>query len=625
MDRRLPGLVTARPVAVYLIAGALVLVAVSCRPGRDSAHGQGTAAPPLPRLVALGPQATCVTGAVPACAGDALFQVPRAPSALVEARDLTFGLRHGCLLGADGRPSCWGDASEGQMGAEPAVERERCHGRPCRPEPAPVDGAPALGSIDAGWLHTCGVTEDGRVLCWGDDALDQLGRAAPGPGVAPVEGLSAPAAQVSAGGLHTCALLQDGSVSCWGDGSSGQLGQQESLDSAMPVLVQGLPAPATQIDAGGYHSCARLSDGGVACWGANRFGQLGDGTRTTSAGAVRVEGLAGPVRAVDVGLSFSCALLETGAVQCWGSNELGELGRGFDDAPPEPDSPAAPPRTVEGLETGVVGLHVAGNHACAERQDGTLVCWGANELGQLGDGTVTGRDVPVAWTGTRAEPPRPPLPPLPADAALIRGVDVSYHSGRVDWGEAAAQGQHFGLTLATAGVDFLDPFFISHWERMRQAGLRRGAYHFFVPDDDPEAQARIFLSRVLFEPGDLVPVVDVETPFKQSGARPPADLADRLLVFLRAVEQEVGAKPIIYTGPTFWNRQMDDRFGDYPLWIAEYGVEEPQVPVGWTRWHLWQWRGDADLPRVAPIVDLDRLHPEVALEDLLIPEAPATS
>jgi GH25 family lysozyme M1 (1,4-beta-N-acetylmuramidase) len=480
-------------------------------------------------------------------------------------------------------------------------------------------GAPRLRSIDAGWLHTCGLSEDGRVLCWGDDDLDQLGRAAPGPVVGPVEGLSGAAAQVSAGGLHTCVLMTDGGVSCWGDGSAGQLGQDESLDSATPVAVQGLPTAVRQIDAGGYHTCALLDDGGVACWGENRFGQLGDGTRKTSSGAVRVVGLAGPARAVDVGFSFSCALLETGAVQCWGSNELGELGQGFDDRPPSPGRPAPPPATVEGLEQGVVRIHVSGNHACAEREDGSIVCWGANELGQLGDGTVTGRDVPVAWVGTSGEVPRPALAPLPAERSAIQGFDVSYHSGRVDWQAAAERGHHFGLTLATAGVDFLDPFFVSHWERMRQAGLRRGAYHFFVPDDDPQAQARIFLSRVLFEPGDLAPVVDVETPFKQSGARPPDDLAERLLAFIRVVEEGVGAKPIIYTGPTFWNQQMDDQFGDYPLWIAEYGVEEPRVPAGWTRWHLWQWRGDAELPEVAPLVDLDRLHPEIRLEDLLIP------
>ncbi len=81
----------------------------------------------------------------------------------------------------------------------------------------------------------------------------------------------------------------------------------------------------------------------------------------------------------------------------------------------------------------------------------------------------------------------------------------------------------------------------------------------------------------------------------------------------------MGVKPIIYTGPTFWNQNMDREFGDYPLWISEYGVETPHVPAGWNAWQLWQWRGDADLPDVAPLVDLDRLSPGTDLDKLLIP------
>jgi len=611
MDRGLQG------VALVICS----LVAASC--GSQSPDGDRAAAPaPLPRQVVLGPQMTCVTGAVPACSGGPSFQLLSRVTLLSEARTVTFGIRHGCLTDRRGRVLCWGDARDGQMGGDPASESDRCQGRPCRLEPAPVEGAPVMRSIEAGWLHTCGLSKDGTVLCWGDDSLGQLGRSTPGPAIGPVEGLGADVQQVSAGGLHSCALRADGTVACWGDGSAGQLGQGAAEDASAPVAVQGLPSAATQIDAGGYHTCALLMDGGVACWGENRFGQLGDGTRTSRSSAVRVAGLAGPARKVDVGFSFSCALLESGAVQCWGSNELGELGRGFDAKPPAPETPAVPPATVEGLEARVVDLQIAGNHACAELEDGSILCWGANELGQLGDGTVTGRDVPVPWLAKVPAVPRPKLATLKPGPASIEGLDVSYHSGRVDWRTAVARGHHFGLTLATAGVDFLDPFFIAHWERMRQAGLHRGAYHFFVPDDDPEAQARVFLSHVLFEPGDLAPVVDVETPFKQSGARPPDDLADRLMAFVKIVEREVGTKPIIYTGPTFWNRQMDDRFGDYPLWIAEYGVEQPHLPIGWQRWHIWQWRGNADLPAVAPLVDLDRIHPEIDLQDLLIP-APA--
>jgi GH25 family lysozyme M1 (1,4-beta-N-acetylmuramidase)/alpha-tubulin suppressor-like RCC1 family protein len=589
---------------------ASVLIALAAGAG-----GCRKAPAPPPRLVALGDEVTCVTGPTPVCAGDCSFQIPASLDALKPAHALTFGLRHGCLLDGGGRAQCWGDATQGQLGIAAAGLAERCRGRACRTTPAAVAGAPALRSIEAGWLHTCGLTDAGAVVCWGDDSLDQLGRSAPAPQAAPVEGLPAPAVQVAAGGVHTCARMADGGVACWGDGSAGQLGQGAAADSAVPVAVQGLAAPAAEIAAGAYFTCARLTDGGVACWGENRFGQLGDGTRVSRSSAVAVKGLAGPAQALAVGSSFSCALLAGGEVQCWGSNEMGELGLGFDSNPPGPDDPAPPPATVEGLGE-VVALHAAGNHACAEHADGSLLCWGSNEVGQLGDGTIVGRDVPIPWQGKGAALPHPSV--AAADRRPLEGLDVSYHSGRVDWTVAAARGHHFALTMATAGVDFLDPFFTCHWERMRQAGLVRGAYHFFVPGDDPRAQARVFLSHVLFEPGDLAPVVDIET----MGSPAPDDLPERLHVFIEIVERTVGTKPIIYTGPGFWNANMNGEFGDYPLWIAEYGVEAPHVPTGWKRWHVWQWRGNADLPEVAPIVDLDRVHPDLDLRELLIPQAP---
>jgi GH25 family lysozyme M1 (1,4-beta-N-acetylmuramidase) len=579
------------------------------------------AAAPAPGRLVLGSQVTCVLGPEPTCAGEEAFQIPDTLELLASATTGTFGLRHGCLLHPDGTVLCWGCATEGQLGVPAESVSGRRRGRACRPLPAPPPGAPRLREVAAGWLHTCGVAHDGGgVVCWGDDSLDQLGRASPGPGVGAVEGLpEQPVTRISAGGVHTCAVEGDGAVVCWGDGSYGQLGQGELADSARPVAVQGLGGPATEVDAGAYHSCARLADGSVACWGDNRFGQLGDGTRTRRESAVAVQGLAGRVRAVEAGSSFTCAVLESGAVQCWGSNEMGELGGGFLEIPPlsgESPPPPPPPVTVKGLPGKVRELRLAGNHACAELEDGPPVCWGANEHGQLGDGTREVRDLPVPWQGRG---PAPPTPSPVTGAGPLEGLDVSYHSGRVDWISAASAGHRFGLTLATAGDDFRDPFFPAHWARMRQAGLVRGAYHFFVAADDPEEQARTFLSHVVLEPGDLAPVVDVETLGGNGEAK---GLPDKLRAFLAEVERAIGVKPIIYTSPNFWDAQMHGEFGDYPLWIAEYGVKEPRVPSGWKRWHLWQYRGNAELPHIAPVVDLDRLAPGVELKELLIPEPP---
>ncbi len=596
-------------------------------PGREDGAEPGT--PPVARHLFLGSQITCVTGEVTRCVGEADFQLPGDPRVLDDARVVDFGLRHGCLLRDDGQPMCWGCTSEGELGVGPEGVSELRRGRPCSTHPMPTPGAPRLLTLASGWLHTCGITRDHRVVCWGDDSLDQLGRSASakklGPGPGPVEGLppatEAAAEALAAGSEHTCALLADGRVACWGDGSEGQLGDGTARDSARPVLVQGLSGPATALAAGAYHTCALLADGSVACWGENRFGQVGDGTRTQRPTAVAVTGLPGPARSLVAGASFNCALLADGGVSCWGSNEMGELGVGTRAVPPlsgRTPPPPPPQGRVETLPGRATALVAAGNHACALLEEGSVWCWGANEYGQLGDGTLEERDRPVEWQGRGAPLPHPE--PAGADAAAgpLEGLDVSYHSGRVDWRAAAAQGSRFALTLATAGDDFRDPFFPCHWERMRQAGLLRGAYHFFVADDDPRQQARAFLSHVVYEPGDLVPVVDIE----KVGPHPPRDLPQRLQAFVDEIEARLGVKPIIYTGPAFWNANFRGGFGDYPLWLAQYGVDRPAVPAGWNRWIFWQWRGNADLPDVAPVVDLDRLGAGVDLSRLLIPERP---
>ncbi len=209
----------------------------------------------------------------------------------------------------------------------------------------------------------------------------------------------------------------------------------------------------------------------------------------------------------------------------------------------------------------------------------------------------------------------------PAPAAVscpdpCRGIDVSHYSGAVDWHQVKDAGYHFAVVKATEGVDAEDPLFAEHWRAVRDAGLVRGAYHFYVTEDGPEEQARFFLDTVRHEPGDLAPVVDVE--IVGHGTQP--GLPERLRRFLELVESEVGAKPIIYTEPDFWDAHLTDDFGDHPLWVAEYGVEEPRLPKGFERWWIWQWQGEASLPGVEKDVDLSRLnHPHVELADLLIP------
>lgn len=215
-----------------------------------------------------------------------------------------------------------------------------------------------------------------------------------------------------------------------------------------------------------------------------------------------------------------------------------------------------------------------------------------------------------------AAPPPTATPPPSSVAELHQGIDVSSHSGAVDWRAVAAAGHTFAFIKASEGVDLPDPDFAVNWRAAMEAGLIRGAYHFYVTEDDPEAQARLFTGTVDLAPGDMAPVVDVE--LIGHGTRP--GLADRLRTFLRLLEDHYGVRAIIYTSPKFWNAHLDDSFGRHPLWVAEYGVDQPTLPAGWDRWHLWQWQGDALVAGVEKEADLSRVNRAADdLHRLLVP------
>lgn len=198
------------------------------------------------------------------------------------------------------------------------------------------------------------------------------------------------------------------------------------------------------------------------------------------------------------------------------------------------------------------------------------------------------------------------------------GIDVSHHSGAIDWERVAAQRFAFVYLKASEGVDAADPTFADHWRSARAADLARGAYHFFVTEDDPLEQARFFLSRLELAPGDLPPVVDVET----LGRGTTGDLSSKLRAFVDEVERVAGVRAMIYTSARFWDAHFDGSFGEHPLWVAEYGVEAPVLPRGWTTWTLWQYRETAATAGVEKGADLSRIHPEVELGTLGVPRRP---
>jgi alpha-tubulin suppressor-like RCC1 family protein len=144
-----------------------------------------------------------------------------------------------------------------------------------------------------------------------------------------VTALSNAVTAVAAGSFHTCARKSDGSLWCWGHNPSGQLGDGSTTDKSSPIEVTALGSTVVAFAAGGQHTCATRSvDGSLACWGANNFGQLGDGTTTSQSSPIGVTALDNAVTTVAAGSMHSCARKSDGSLWCWGYNAFGQLGDG---------------------------------------------------------------------------------------------------------------------------------------------------------------------------------------------------------------------------------------------------------------------------------------------------------
>lgn len=203
-----------------------------------------------------------------------------------------------------------------------------------------------------------------------------------------------------------------------------------------------------------------------------------------------------------------------------------------------------------------------------------------------------------------------------AEATRLRGVDTSHHNGEVDWRKVADSRIAFAFIKATDGLDYLDPAFADHFKAAGAAGLVRGAYHFYETNDGGLAQAEWFIRNVELKPGDLPPVVDIE----RIKGPVPKDLHAQFDRFLDRLEQHYGRRPIIYTGPKFWEHAMREHLPGNRLWIAQYGVPEPTVPPQWKSWSFWQYTERLKLPGAPTPLDGSWFNGGAeALRSLVIP------
>ena len=298
-----------------------------------------------------------------------------AQTAITGATRISTGADHSCAITAQGGVECWGSNINGQLGDGTTTARRLA---------TPVTGlASGVTAVAAGANHSCAMTSLGSVKCWGNNGSGQLGDGS-GPGnrlnpvdVSSLTGVTA----IVVGGRHSCALT-GGTVKCWGANNWGQLGTGFPDNEPTPADVVGL-AGVTAITAGEDHTCARTSAGAALCWGNNVNGQLGDDSTLPAMAPVEVSGLSTGVTAISAGASHTCAVV-TGAVRCWGANEFGALGDGS-------TTERLVPTPVSGV-SGVATVAAGGFHTCAVTTGGGARCWGRNHEGQLGDGT-TGREL----------------------------------------------------------------------------------------------------------------------------------------------------------------------------------------------------------------------------------------
>jgi alpha-tubulin suppressor-like RCC1 family protein len=310
--------------------------------------------------------------------GTSNSSIPVAVSSLSGATAISAGASHTCALVANGEARCWGNGSSGRLGNG---------GISSSSIPVAVSSLSGATAISAGAAHTCALVATGEARCWGRGADGALGNGGTSNSLIPVAVSSlSGATAISAGALQTCALVANGEARCWGGNFSGQLGNGGTSNSSIPVAVSSLSG-ATAISAGASHTCALVANGEARCWGDNFSGQLGKGDTSNSSIPVAVSSLSGAT-AISAGQSHTCALVANGEARCWGNGNSDRLGH-------VPVSNSSTPRAIADF-SGVTQAAAGGDFTCARTTGGEVRCFGAGANGQLGNGGTTPSLLPVA-------------------------------------------------------------------------------------------------------------------------------------------------------------------------------------------------------------------------------------
>jgi GH25 family lysozyme M1 (1,4-beta-N-acetylmuramidase) len=224
---------------------------------------------------------------------------------------------------------------------------------------------------------------------------------------------------------------------------------------------------------------------------------------------------------------------------------------------------------------------------------------------------VAREDRGVAGSSGTAGPRRAPIVARQPVGALP-GIDVSHWQGTIDWAQVAASGQRFAIAKATEGRTYVDPTYATNKAGAAANGIVFGAYHFARPDATPGdaiLEADHFVDTAQLQPGDLIPVLDLE----RTGGLSQAEVTAWILAWLGRVTERLGVRPMVYTSPNGWAQRTGDTTavvdaGYTILWVAHWGVETPRLPAndwGGYGWTFWQYTDCGAVPGIQGCVDLD--------------------
>ncbi len=324
---------------------------------------------------------------------------------------VTSGAEHACALFDSGAVKCWGFNFYGQLGDPTNIGNFDANNVPL--DVRTLNAGSGVVQISGGYYFNCALFSSGKVKCWGLNTFGQLGSTTNSgtnnPNITPLKvqtlGSGSGVVQISNGNNHACALFSSGAVKCWGRNNYGQLGSQTHSGTNMPnnvplpVQTLGAGSGVVQISAGEFNTCALLNTGAVKCWGLNGYGELGS---TTNSGVFTANNVPLDVQSLGAGsgvvqvvaqMHHTCALVNTGAVKCWGLNFYGQLGAtdniGF-------NTPNNFPLDVQTLGVGSDVVQIAGGDSftCALLKNERVKCWGRNNFGQLGSQTNSGTNFP---------------------------------------------------------------------------------------------------------------------------------------------------------------------------------------------------------------------------------------